>query len=172
MQLLIVRHADAGDAEEFAKTGAPDSMRPLSRKGRKQIRTALKALLTLVPDVSLIATSPYVRAVETHDALRAAYGKAVASATTDTLEPERSPDAFAKWLRARHPEDVVAAVGHEPHLSTLVTWFMTGAEDSRVQLKKGGACLLDFDDQPARAGAVLRWLLTPKHLAAIAASGR
>ena len=166
MQLLIVRHADAGDAEEFAKTGQPDSMRPLSSKGRKQIRIAAKALLELVPDVSLIVTSPYVRAVETHDALCAVYGKKVDSASTDTLEPERSPDAFSKWLHPRD-EDVIAAVGHEPHLSTLVTWFMTGADESRVQLKKGGACLLDFEDQPAKDRATLRWLLTPKQLAAM-----
>ena len=168
MQLLIVRHADAGDAEEFAKTGSPDSMRPLSSKGRKQIRAAAKALLQLVPDVSLIATSPYVRAVETHAALRAVYGKEIDTATTDTLEPERSPDDFAKWIR-RRPEEVIAAVGHEPHLSTLVTWFMTGSDDSRVQLKKGGACLLDFEDHAARNRATLRWLLTPKQLAALTA---
>lgn len=167
MQLLIVRHADAGDAEEFAKTGQPDSMRPLSSKGRKQIRGAAKALLELVPDVSLIVTSPYVRAVETHEALRAVYGKKVESSTTDTLEPERSPDDFAQWLRSQKRGDVVAAVGHEPQLSTLVTWFMTGSDDSRVQLKKGGACLLDFEDQPAKDRATMRWLLTPKQLAAM-----
>lgn len=166
---MIVRHADAGDAEEFAKTGQPDSMRPLSSKGRKQIRLAAKALLKLVPDVSLIVTSPYVRAAETHDALLATYGKRVESASTDTLEPERSPDDFAKWLRSQKQADVVAAVGHEPHLSTLVTWFMTGSDDSRAQLKKGGACLLDFEDHAARDRATLRWLLTPKQLAAMTA---
>lgn len=168
MQLLIVRHADAGDAEDFAKTGKPDSQRPLSAKGRKQIRTAAKALVDLVPDVSLIVTSPYVRAVETHDALCAAYGKKVRSATSETLEPERPPDAFARWLRDQKDADVAAAVGHEPHLSTLVTWLMTGSEDSRVQLKKGGACLLELDDGPQKDSATLRWLLTPKQLGGIA----
>ena len=168
MQLLIVRHADAGDAEEFSKTGKPDSERPLSAKGRKQIRVAAKALVDLVPDVAVIVTSPYVRAVETHDALRAAYGKGVESATTETLEPERPPDAFARWLRDRAETEVIAAVGHEPHLGTLVTWLMTGSEDSRVQLKKGGACLLEFEDDPKKGNAMLRWLLTPRELDAIA----
>ena len=165
---MIVRHADAGDAEAFAKTGQPDSLRPLSSKGRKQIRRAAKALADLVPDVSLIVTSPFVRAVETHDALCTAYGKKVESAHSDTLEPDRSPDAFTRWLRARQPPDVVAAVGHEPHLSTLVTWLLSGGNDSRIQLKKGGACLLEFDSEPRRGEGVLRWLLTPKHLDALA----
>lgn len=168
MLLLIVRHADAGDAEAFVKTGAPDSMRPLSAKGRKQSRIAAQALRQLVPDVSLIATSPYVRAVETHDALRAVYGKKVESATTETLEPERSPEAFARWLASYKSAEVVAAVGHEPHLSALVTWLMTGSDESRVQLKKGGACLLDFENHAAKQRGTLRWLLTPKLLEAIA----
>lgn len=168
MQLLIVRHADAGDAGEFAKTGRPDSERPLSAKGRKQIRVAAKALADLVPDVAVIVTSPYVRAVETHDVLRDVYGRTVDSATTETLEPERPPESFARWLGGRKEIEVVAAVGHEPHLSTLVTWLMTGSDDSRVQLKKGGACLLELDDTPKKGGAVLRWLLTPKHLGALA----
>ena len=41
MKLVIVRHADAGDKEEFAKTGEPDELRPLSDKGRKQMTSAV-----------------------------------------------------------------------------------------------------------------------------------
>ena len=41
---------------------------------------------------------------------------------------------------------------------------MTGSDDSRVELKKGGVCLLHFDDQPKKGTAVLRWLLTPSQL--------
>jgi hypothetical protein len=45
---------------------------------------------------------------------------------------------------------------------------MSGGDDSRIQLKKGGACLLDFEDRAAKDSATLRWLLTPKHLDALA----
>jgi hypothetical protein len=36
--------------------------------------------------------------------------------------------------------------------------------EPRVELKKGGACLLRFDGKPRRAGAILEWLLTPAQL--------
>ena len=34
MRLLVIRHGDAGDREEFAFTGRPDSERPLTREER------------------------------------------------------------------------------------------------------------------------------------------
>jgi len=50
----------------------------------------------------------------------------------------------------------------------LTTWLMTGASESHVEFKKGVACLLEFDGQVKRGGGVLRWLMGPKELAALA----
>ena len=99
MELLIVRHADAGDREEFAKTGQPDHLRPLTKKGQKQMRVAAAALVQLVPRASIIVTSPYVRAVETQRIVSEAYGNTPRVETSDTLEPERPPADFAKAKR-------------------------------------------------------------------------
>jgi phosphohistidine phosphatase len=164
MRLLIVRHADAGDAEEFAKTGQPDSMRPLSRKGRKQMRRAARALAELVPDVEIVVASPFTRAVQTQALLVEGFGSRIPTQLTDTLEPDRPPGDFAGWLRGTDQRGTLAVVGHEPHLSTLATWLMTGETESRIQIKKGGACLLDLDGDARNATATLRWLLTPKQL--------
>ena len=165
MELLIVRHADAGDREEFAKTGQPDHLRPLTKKGQKQMRVAAAALVQLVPRASIIVTSPYVRAVETQRIVSEAYGNTPRVETSDTLEPERPPADFAKWLRAQDAA-VVIAVGHEPQLSTAASWFM-GLGESRVELKKAGACLLEFDDQPMKGAGTLRWLMTSRQLKAL-----
>lgn len=167
MQLLIVRHADAGDAEEFAKTGQPDSLRPLSAKGKRQMRTAARALIELVPDADVIVTSPLTRAVGTSDLLAKVYPKSTDRETTVTLEPEKTPEEFLQWIIAHEKVETAIAVGHEPHLSTLVTWLMTGSADSRIHLKKGGACLLEFDGPPVKGEGTLRWLLTPRQLAAL-----
>lgn len=166
MKLLIVRHADAGDAEEFAKTGEPDHLRPLSSKGRKQIANAAEGLRALVPSADLLVTSPYARAVQTAEIVRTAYGP-MGEEISSTLEPEVSPAAFEGWLGEHPNKDVVIAVGHEPHLSTLVTWLVAGIEDSRVEMKKGGACLLVFDGAAKKGAGVLRWLMGPKELSAI-----
>ena len=167
MKLLIVRHADAGDREEFAKTGKPDYQRPLSKKGVDQMKSAVAGLKKLVPTVDLIVTSPYVRAEQTAEIVRSAYGADVPQEITDALEPEKSPAEFETWLHEHDELEVVVAVGHEPHLGTLATWLMTGSDDSRVDLKKGGACLIVFEKRLKRRSGVLRWLMGPAELKAI-----
>ena len=167
MKLLIVRHADAGDHAEFAKTGKPDDQRPLSKKGVDQMKSGVVALRKLVPAADLIVTSPYVRAEQTAQIVRGAYGDDVPLEITDTLEPLRPPMAFEKWLRERETYEVVVAVGHEPHLGLLATWLMTGTDDSWVDFKKGGACLIVFEKKLKRGSGVLRWLMGPAELKAI-----
>src|SRR5688500_8135237 len=164
MQLLIIRHADAGDAHEWAKTRQPDSKRPLSDKGHEQMGAASKSLASLVSDVDLLASSPYTRALQTAEIVLSRYESA-AREITDTLVPEAHPEQFVKWLRGQGPRQVVAAVGHEPHLSTLATWLVAGSEESRFELKKGGACLITFNKLPAKGSGILEWLLTGKQLA-------
>ena len=164
MELLIIRHADAGDANEWAKTRKPDSQRPLSDKGREQIKDAARTLVKLVPKVDLFAVSPYIRALQTAELVFERYTETRAREITDSLVPEAKPDAFIRWLRAQGPREVVAVVGHEPHLSTLATWLIAGLEESRLELKKGGACLIAFERFAAKKEGTLQWLMGPKQL--------
>ena len=165
MKLLIVRHADAGDREDWEKSGRPDEERPLSKKGIEQIRAGAKGLVALVPKVDVIVTSPYTRAAQTAERVRAEYGDKVKLETSGSLEPEEHPEKFLEWMRERDDEEAVVAVGHEPHLSVLATWLMLGIAGSRVEMKKGGACLLTFEKQPRKGSGVLQWLMGPKQLA-------
>ena len=162
MELLIVRHADAGDRDEFAATGQPDSARPLSAKGAEQMRAASGRLHALVPDLDHIVTSPYVRARETAEILRREY-QVVSLLETATLEPDAAPKALARYLRELGGASTLC-VGHEPHLGELVAWLTTGKRDSFVDLKKGGACLVACEGEPRKASGTLRWLLGPKEL--------
>jgi len=57
--LSVVRHAEAGDRERFV---GDDSLRPLSRQGRKQANALAKRLGESSLD---LITSPYLRCVET-----------------------------------------------------------------------------------------------------------
>ena len=166
MRLLIVRHADAGDREEWEKSGQPDDKRPLTKKGVNQMRAAAKGLIAMVPELDVIVTSPYTRAEQTAEIVRAAYGGTVSLESTETLEPEKDPEDFLGWLtKELEDADSVAAVGHEPNLGILATWLMSGLADCRVEMKKGGACLIEFDGAAAKGAGVLQWLLGPKKLA-------
>jgi len=164
VQLLIVRHAVAEDREEFARTGRDDGERPLTRSGRRRMERGASGLRRVVPRIDVLATSPLVRAAQTAAIVARAYDGATRETVNELLPSGRYKD-FLRWLRARHDARVVAAVGHEPYLSGLVTLLLTGKNDAPViELKKGAACLLDFAGDVRPGKAVLRWALTPGQL--------
>ncbi len=167
MHLLVIRHGIAEDYDAFARTGQPDTERPLTKEGRRKMAEVALGLRVLVPGLDLLASSPLVRAQQTAAIVAKAYGVDTVE-TTDALVPEAGPARLARWAAPHAEKDVVAVVGHEPNLSTLVTWLVAGVEDSRLELKKGGACLLAFDGAPRRAGGVLLWLQTPASLRRLA----
>ncbi|HEY0350865.1 MAG TPA: hypothetical protein VGC48_02025, partial [Gemmatimonadales bacterium] len=73
------------------------------------------------------------------------------------------PDKVVEWLRGRR-DDVLAVVGHEPDLSTLAGYLLTGKSSSFLTLKKCGTGLLELDDPAGPGKARLEWLLTPRVL--------
>jgi phosphohistidine phosphatase len=163
VKLLIVRHGAAGDRETWQAEGHDDRLRPLTPDGKKEVRRAAAGLVTLVPDLPVLATSPLTRASQTADIVAKAYRCEIIS--LDALEPEQDPARTVAWLRTRQPDSTIGLVGHEPHLSTLVGYLLTGDRDSFIDLKKGGACLLKMDTQVRPGGAALKWLLGPRDLA-------
>lgn len=173
MNLLVIRHAIAEDKEAFAASGRSDDQRPLTEEGRAKMRRAAEGLRFACPRVGVLAASPLVRARETAEIIAAPL-KISRVEIVEALRPDRAYDDVVAWLRRRLPpnedddDTTIGIVGHEPHLGGLVTWLMTGSNDSRIELKKGAACLLRFDRAPSAAEATLRWALTPAHLRALA----
>jgi phosphohistidine phosphatase len=174
MNLLVIRHAIAEDKEKFAATKRSDDQRPLTDAGRAKMRRGAQGLRTVIGKVAVLASSPLVRARETAEIVAPALGVPRVE-IVEALRPDSHYDELVDWLRGRDAPNgdddcTVAVVGHEPHLSGLVTWLMTGSDDARVELKKGGVCLLHFDGEPSKGAAVLRWLLTPSQTRALSSS--
>jgi len=167
MHLLIVRHAIAEDRDSFAGAGKSDDLRPLTEDGRERMKVAAEGLRVVAPDIALLAASPLERAQATAAIIAKEYGIEI-GATTDALRPRAAFPDFVKWIADYASKPVVLVVGHEPHLSGLATWLMSGSKRSRIELKKGGACLLSFDGAPKKGGGTLEWALHPSHLRAIA----
>lgn len=165
MELLVIRHGAARERDEFAKTGLSDDLRPLTSEGADAMRGVARGLRTYVKNIDVLATSPLVRAVQTAEIVAEAYGIEVRETTT-SLTPDAQLEEFEKWCAGLSPKKLIAVVGHEPHLSTLVTWLLTGKDASRIRLKKAGASLLEFDSDVRRDSGTLSWLLTPRQLAA------
>lgn len=163
MHVLVIRHAIAEDRDDFAKTGKPDDLRPLTADGRAKMARCARGLRALVPEISVLATSPLARAQETAEIVADQYDIEVGS-TTEALRPHADFAAFIEWIADRADRQVVAIVGHEPHLSALVTWLLTGVDDSHIELKKGGGCLIAFKGMPEKGSGTLDWLLQPSQL--------
>lgn len=167
MQLLVIRHAIAEDKESFAKTGRPDSERPLTKHGRTAMAHVANGLRRQARSIDVLAASPLVRAAQTASIVAKEYG-GLSIDTVPALAPESAPAAFADWLRTQRDAKVVAVVGHEPHLGMLITWLISGRRDSHVTLEKGGVCMLEIEGQPGAQCATLGWLLPPDVLAKLA----
>jgi len=164
MKLLVIRHAIAMDQAEFARTGQSDDLRPLTAEGKKEMEAVAVGLRAEVKTLDVLATSPLVRARETAVIVATAYAIGPTE-VTDSLVPGASLESFEGWCASLVGKETVGIVGHEPHLSGLVTWLMTGKGESRIRLRKAGACLLEFESGVRRDSGTLGWLLTPRQLA-------
>jgi phosphohistidine phosphatase len=165
VKLLIIRHGPAGDRAEWEAEGRDDRLRPLTLQGKKEVRRVAKGLATLLPSIDLLATSPLVRAVQTAEIVGSQYD--CDPVTVEALAPGNDPDQVVKWLRGQRA-DTIAIVGHEPDLSALACYLLTGKPSSFLTLKKSGTCLLDLDDPAGPGKARLEWLLVPRVLKQLA----
>lgn len=162
MKLLMIRHAIAEESEDFARTGKDDRLRPLTDEGRKKMKEGAKGLRELVPEIDLLATSPLTRAAQTGAILDSVYD-GLDEVEIEELAPEATPEDFLRWLRQQKAE-TIAVVGHEPSLSLLLSWLLTGTERRIFSFRKGGACLLELPGEVGAGTATLQWALAPAQL--------
>jgi len=163
MMLLLIRHGPAGDRHAWLALGKDDFLRPLTADGRTRTRAAVKGLARVVDRPQALATSPLARAIQTADHVARAFGVEAAEELHAIL-PAGGPAGVMPWLAARSKLDLVALVGHEPQLGRLASWLLARTSSPFLQLKKGGACLLDLGARPRPGGAKLVWMLPPAQL--------
>lgn len=153
MLIYLIRHA-------HALAGKDDAARPLSKKGRAQVR----AMARFLRKSAALGThefwhSPLVRSVDTARLLaRGLEVRGTFSLVTGLLHDD-DPAILAKKLnQLRQP---VAVVGHEPHLSALASLLVTGrAKPPAFVLKK---CAVLALEKEGRRWAV-RWQVSPEVL--------
>ncbi len=166
MELYVVRHAVAYRRD--ADLWPDDSKRPLTPEGEERFRRAARGILRLVPEVDLVLTSPFARALRTAELLeRQGWPPPV---PCEELEPNYPSHKVVGTLADQAEAGSVAVVGHRPGLHELVSYLLTGdAERADIQIKKGGIVRLQLEGYPEPGSASLRWLLTPKVLRAVCA---
>lgn len=162
MQLFLVRHAIAGKPD--LTKWVSDDQRPLTTRGTERFVIAARGLRKLVPRVDVVLTSPYVRAQETAAILSTASHWPSATLFT-ALTPFTEPADTASALRALSDVPTLALVGHEPHLSRLASYLLTGdAGGAAIEFRKGSVAAFAIPGLVDGGTAELQWLLTPRAL--------
>lgn len=138
--LYVVRHAKAGNRGEWE---GPDSLRPLSRKGHKQAERLADQLADR--GIKRVASSPYVRCVETVQPLAARLGVTVE--TDDALAEGARTEDIVRLARELMPENAVVCTHGDmgPALIEALRRSDGLAVPRHFQFAKGSTWVLEPD---------------------------
>lgn len=160
MRLYIVRHAWAEEPNEFQYPD--DSQRPLTEDGRRRFRREAEKLVQRGVRPMKIATSPYLRTVQSAEILaKAIEGKSEVS-KLDALAPGSDLEALIAWTSKLEDKEA-AWVGHMPDVGWLTSQLI-GAATNRIGFSKGAIAAIDFDGKPEAGRGFLCWLVTARML--------
>jgi phosphohistidine phosphatase len=166
MNLYFMRHAIAVDR---ADTGvSSDRERTLTPKGIKRMDKAAKGLIALSLSFDRILTSPFERARQTAKIVAQSLKLEDRLEEIQQLCPDRSVQDLIAALAAYTDQKEILLVGHEPLLSSTISFLLSDTARMEIRLKKGSLCCLEIDGVPPRGSAVLHWALTPKQLRLLA----
>jgi phosphohistidine phosphatase len=159
MEVIIIRHADAGERD--AKRYPDDDLRPLSDSGRRKQTAASQAMQARGIHFDHLVTSPLLRAVQTAAILAEAYGRDPPPQVSDALGHACTPAAVVRFLSGFPGASRVALVGHEPALSRVAAALVGGHPE--FELKKSGVIGIGFDGVARPGAGTLLYHLKPTH---------
>ena len=157
MELYLFRHGIAEDAPP----GRSDSSRALTDAGRERSAAVAKLARNAGVAPSLIASSPYVRAVQTAEVAAKEFGYSGELARLPSLVPHGTPEAVWNDIRDLRDEAAVLLAGHEPLIGHLAAYLLN-SPSLQVDMKKSAMLRIDVETLGASPRGVLRWMIVPK----------
>ena len=154
MNVYVFRH---GKAAPPSLRVPSDHDRPLTTLGRRELIKTGRALRRLGIRPDTLASSPLLRATQTAEVISKYVGADME--IWEDLKPETSPSHTMDAIRSTGADSIMV-VGHEPHLSNLVSHMISG-HDAYISLKKGGLACVRL---PVLGQGELRYILTPKQM--------
>lgn len=140
MTLWLLRH---GEAEARARS---DAERPLTERGRKEVRRSAERLRGR--PLQYILASPYLRAQQTAEIVREVLGLALPLTTVDWATPDDSPREVANRLDSYSGHCLL--VSHNPLLGQLAGFLQHGHLQEPLLLRT--ASLVELDGAVAIPG--------------------
>jgi phosphohistidine phosphatase len=160
MNLYIVRHGLAGEHGDARYQD--DSLRPLTKEGRKRFEQTVTLLAERGLAPSLIATSPLARCRQTAEILLEHTSCGIPLVELDELAPGSQLESLVEWTGSQAVESV-AWVGHSPDVDEM-TAALIGDSAAGIRFAKGAIACLVFNDAIALGRGELKWLVTAKVL--------
>lgn len=160
MDLYLLRH---GKAESASRRGGDDE-RPLTSRGKSEMREIASWIHSHGCLIDCIATSPLRRAQETATIIAEVYPDIDSPELWDELAPGVEFDRLLYRIRELHSLQSLLLIGHEPSMSACIGRIITGSGTARIILKKGGlAKIVNFYPSEQSFGD-LAWLLSPRFM--------
>ncbi|WP_309385920.1 phosphohistidine phosphatase SixA [Cerasicoccus frondis] len=163
MKLFLLRHAEA------TYDAPTDQARELTPKGERSIDKLCGRLKAKeFANLPALHHSTLVRARQTAELFRDGLQLDVPLKEMPGLAPMDDPLALSDWLHEGGEDRML--VGHNPHLSILASWLLTGnAFTDCIDFKKTGLLCLERGSPPRAdrpAGVwIMNWFVIPRALA-------
>lgn len=160
VDIYILRH---GKAEKRSSGAQGDAGRALTGEGRTEILGVAEFLASRDVVFGCVATSPYIRAMESAQIVAKALGKRGILVEWEELTPGASIEALESRISGRPEDESLLIVGHEPLLGQFTGYMITGGGDAAIAFGKGGLAKI----RNARldpVGGELQWLLTVRQI--------
>jgi phosphohistidine phosphatase len=163
MNLFLLRHGLAVERAEFHFVSDP--LRPLTPKGKRQLRKIAAAMRAMELRFDVILSSPLVRARQTAKIVAAELKLEKHLGFADELKPGGEAKKIVQKISAlkKVPANVLL-VGHEPDLGELISLLATGKFGAGFALKKAGLAKLEMEKLCFGKCATLAWLLAPAQM--------
>jgi phosphohistidine phosphatase len=162
MEICFFRHGIAADKNDPGI--GSDRDRALTPDGVRKTRAAAEGLARMELSFDRILTSPWLRALQTARIVAEVLGISKLVEEMDELAGDRSVEDVVDGLSRHADAQRVMLVGHQPLLGECIATLLTGGMELQVDLKKGGACLVETENVRSFGKGVQLWLLTPKQL--------
>jgi phosphohistidine phosphatase len=163
MKIHVLRHGISVNRNDLDVEN--DAERPLTPKGKRQLRQVAAAMKKMGLRFDLVLSSPYLRARQTAEIVADSLKLKKQLKFLDALAPDGSLKNLIGQLNESKPApENVLLVGHEPYLSCLISLLTTGGMDLAMDFKKGGLCKLEIEKLSHGRCATLVWLLTPRQM--------
>ncbi|HUI42733.1 MAG TPA: phosphohistidine phosphatase SixA [Terriglobia bacterium] len=166
-ELCLMRH---GIAVDRAAGGVlNDAERTLTPEGKERMQQIARGLAATGFTPDWVVSSPYLRAAETGEIVAASCARAaVPFDLCEALEPGGAVPGLLAFLARHSQRRRVLVVGHEPDLSEWAASLTGAGRHANFGFKKGGCCLICFEQSPPRPPGRLVWWLTPRVLRELA----